>query len=128
GAGVARGYWNRPELTAQRFLPDPFGAPGDRMYRSGDLARIGPDSELEYLGRADDQVKVRGFRVEPGEIEMRLREHPGVRQAAVVAVPRAEGGNRLVAYIVSRDAPPNAEDLSAHVARTLPHYLVPSWY
>ena len=125
GAGVARGYWDRPELTAERFPPDPAGPPGARMYRSGDLARLGPDGELEYLGRADDQVKVRGFRVEPGEIEMRLREHPRVGQAAVVAVPGSHG-NRLVAYIVPRGTAPDVEELSAHVAQTLPRYLVPS--
>lgn len=84
GAGVATGYLHRPELTAERFLDDPYGPPGTRMYRSGDLARRRPDGTLDYLGRADAQIQLRGFRVEPGEIEAVLAAHPGVSRAAVV--------------------------------------------
>ncbi|MCV6145645.1 AMP-binding protein, partial [Pseudomonas aeruginosa] len=85
GEGVARGYLERPALTAERFVPDPFGAPGSRLYRSGDLTRGRADGVVDYLGRVDHQVKIRGFRIELGEIEARLREHPAVREAVVVA-------------------------------------------
>ncbi|MEO3827710.1 amino acid adenylation domain-containing protein [Actinomadura sp. B10D3] len=127
GPGVARGYLNRPDLTAERFVPDPFGPPGSRMYRSGDLARRTPDGGLEFLGRADDQVKVRGYRVEPGEIEAALTAHPAVRQAVVVV--RDE---RLVGYLVpaegAPDGPPDAPGLRALLARTLPDYMIPAVY
>ena len=86
GVSLARGYLGRPELTAERFVPDPFGrSPQARLYRTGDLARYLPDGEIDYLGRADHQLKIRGFRVEPGEVESALREHPAVREALVVA-------------------------------------------
>jgi amino acid adenylation domain-containing protein len=122
GDSVDRGYLGRPGLTAERFVPDPFsGAPGARLYRSGDLGRWRPDGELEFLGRADLQLKVRGFRVEPGEVEAALTAHPGVGQAAVVA-----RGGRLVAYLVGRDgSPPAAAELRAHLDRTLPEFMVP---
>ncbi|MFB4300944.1 amino acid adenylation domain-containing protein [Actinomadura sp. NTSP31] len=127
GPGVARGYLNRPGLTAERFVPDPFGPPGSRMYRSGDLARRAPDGGLEFLGRADDQVKVRGYRVEPGEIEAALTAHPAVRQAVVVV--RDE---RLVGYLVpAEDAEgglPDAAALRELLARTLPDYMIPAVY
>ncbi|WP_436498874.1 amino acid adenylation domain-containing protein [Actinokineospora sp. HUAS TT18] len=117
GAGVGRGYLNRPALTAQRFVANPFGAPGSRMYRTGDLVRWTADGRLLYLGRADDQVKVRGFRVELGEIESVLTEHPAIAQAAVIA-----RDDRLVAYV----APGVPTDLDAHLRRALPDYMVPT--
>ncbi|HLM68428.1 MAG TPA: amino acid adenylation domain-containing protein, partial [Longimicrobium sp.] len=99
GAGLARGYLDRPALTAERFLPDPFGPAGSRMYRVGDGVRWAGDGELEYLGRLDDQVKVRGFRVEPGEVEEALRAHPAVAEAVVVTRALPEGGASLAAYV-----------------------------
>ncbi|MFF4486752.1 amino acid adenylation domain-containing protein [Streptomyces sp. NPDC001544] len=120
---VARGYWNRPDLTAQRFVADPYGPAGSRMYRSGDLARRRPDGELEFLGRADDQVKIRGFRVEPGEVEAALLSHPGVTQAAVVAREGAAGGIRLIGYTTGRA---QAAELTDHLGHRLPAHMVPS--
>ena len=103
GLGLARGYLNHPELTAERFIPDPFSNEvGARLYKSGDLARYLPDGNIEFLGRVDDQVKVRGFRIEPGEIEAALEQHPGVMQVAVVAAQDQSGENRLLAYVVPR--------------------------
>ncbi|MFM0381669.1 AMP-binding protein, partial [Paraburkholderia strydomiana] len=137
GAGLARGYLGRAALSAQRFVPDPYGAPGARLYRSGDLARRLPDGDLEYLGRNDDQVKLRGFRIELGEIQAALRAHPEVRDVAVLASGHGNGnGNnandnrRLIAYVVPRGGP-NAGDAGrwqTWLAARLPAHMVPSSY
>ncbi|MFT7866116.1 MULTISPECIES: non-ribosomal peptide synthetase [Amycolatopsis] len=119
GAGLARGYHGRPGLTADRFVADPFGPPGERMYRTGDLVRWRPDGQLEYLGRTDDQVKLRGFRIEPGEIETALARHDDVTEALVVV--REE---RLVAYTTPANADPVR--LREFLARSLPEYMVPA--
>ncbi|PYC65542.1 hypothetical protein C7C45_28315 [Micromonospora arborensis] len=116
GAGLARGYLGRPALTAERFVACPFG--GGRMYRTGDLVTWRPDGVLEFLGRTDDQVKVRGYRIELGEVESTIAKHPSVREVAV-----AVHAQQLVAYVVP---PVDAADLRAHVARTLPDYMVPA--
>ncbi|XIG79721.1 non-ribosomal peptide synthetase [Streptomyces sp. SGAir0957] len=148
GPGVAAGYLNRPDLTAERFLDDPFGEPGTRMYRSGDLARRRADGTLEYLGRADAQVQLRGFRIEPGEIEAVLAQHPQVARAAVVVRRADNGARQLVAYTVPAGNPaphpgnaapqpvnaaphpgnpaPHPADLRAHVAAHLPEHMVPA--
>jgi amino acid adenylation domain-containing protein len=129
GAGVARGYLNRPELTATRFIDSPF-VPGDRLYASGDLARLLPDGSLDYLGRNDFQVKIRGFRIELGEIENALSALPGVRDAVVLAREDAglqAGERRLVAYVRGDGAaPPSAETLRAALAPLLPEYMLPA--
>ncbi|MET0399317.1 MAG: non-ribosomal peptide synthase/polyketide synthase [Longimicrobiaceae bacterium] len=127
GRGVARGYLDRPELTAERFVPDPFGAePGGRLYATGDLARFLADGRIEHLGRADDQVKVRGFRIEPGEVESALAGHPGVLRAVVAARDDRAGGKRLVAYVVpAAEAAPSPAELRAWLRRTLPEHMVP---
>ncbi|HEX8904802.1 MAG TPA: amino acid adenylation domain-containing protein, partial [Longimicrobiaceae bacterium] len=124
GRGLARGYLGRPALTAERFTPNPFAAtPGERLYRTGDRVRWRADGTLEYLGRLDHQVKVRGFRVEPGEVAAALRRHPAVREAVVVAREDAPGERRLVAYLVGQA---DADVLRAHLKETLPEYMVPS--
>ena len=133
GDGVTRGYLGRPELTAERFLPDPFAAqPGGRMYRTGDLARWRGPGRLECLGRVDQQVKILGHRIEPGEIEAVLAAHPDVSAAAVTAPTGPNGEPRLVAYFVPRGADPAAaprpEALRAWLRERLPAYLVPAIY
>jgi amino acid adenylation domain-containing protein len=126
GDGVARGYLGRPDLTAERFTPDPFAAaPGARLYRTGDLVRRRPTGELEFLGRTDHQVKVRGYRIELGDIEAALRRHPGVEVAVVMA--REEGGDRrLASYTSGHGEVPTAGELRQHLERLLPDYMVPS--
>ncbi|MFI5685500.1 amino acid adenylation domain-containing protein [Streptomyces sp. NPDC051636] len=132
GAGLARGYLHQPELTRERFVHNPFAAdPDARMYRTGDLVRRLPDGTLEFLGRADDQVKLRGFRIEPGEIEHRLTEHPAVRSSAVLVREDQPGSPRLVAYLVldpGTALDDHRADLIRHLEGTLPEYMVPSAY
>src|SRR5262249_9180834 len=134
GAGVARGYLNHPELTAERFVTDPFASePGARMYRTGDLARYLPDGDIEFLGRNDFQVKIRGFRIELGEIEAQLARHPAVRDAVVLARENGPGDKRLVAYYVVATTEAtatrvDAEALRAHLSAALPEHMVPAAY
>ncbi|WP_371524661.1 amino acid adenylation domain-containing protein [Streptomyces sp. NBC_01283] len=126
GAGLARGYFAKPGLTAQRFVACPYGAAGERMYRSGDLVRWRADGTIEYLGRTDDQVKIRGFRIEPGEIENALGAHQAVADAAVVVHDKASGGKDLVGYVVLADgAAAEPAQLRSFVAERLPQYMVP---
>ncbi|WP_238578810.1 amino acid adenylation domain-containing protein, partial [Inquilinus limosus] len=126
GFGLARGYIGRSDLTAERFVPDPYGEPGGRMYRTGDVVRWRPDGSVEYLGRADHQVKIRGYRIEPGEVEARLLSHPAVRGAVVSAVA-SPGGKRLVAHVAVPEAGEGLEaELKAHLSALVPEYMVPS--
>jgi acyl carrier protein len=136
GVGVTRGYWRRSELTAERFVPDPFAeTSGARMYRTGDLGRWRGDGNIEFVGRNDHQVKVRGYRIELGEIEASLAGHRAVREVAVVVREDVPGDRRLVAYYTVREEQQGeegleigAEQLRAHVGEKLPEYMVPAAY
>jgi arthrofactin-type cyclic lipopeptide synthetase C len=130
GIGVGRGYLNRPDLTAERFIADPYSQKATaRLYKTGDLGRWLPNGAIEYLGRNDFQVKVRGFRIELGEIEARLMEHPAIKEATVIAREDVSGEKRLVAYLVtaeSSEPPPTAATLRSHLAAALPEHMLPS--
>lgn len=129
GAGVARGYLNHPELTAERFVPDPGLEGGGLVYRSGDLVRLRPDGELEFIGRVDDQVQIRGRRIEPGEVAATLDRHPSVRTSAVVAIGDLPPQRRLMACVVAADgAARDDEVLRAHLRRSLPDHMIPSGF
>ncbi|HEY7124271.1 MAG TPA: amino acid adenylation domain-containing protein [Ktedonobacterales bacterium] len=129
GKGLARGYFQRSDLTAERFVPDPFSSiPGARLYRTGDLACYRPDGRLDYLGRIDHQVKIRGFRIEPGEVEAALMRHASVRQCLVLAREARPGEKRLVAYLVpaNQQERPTTTHLRRHVQQLLPEYMIPA--
>jgi non-ribosomal peptide synthase protein (TIGR01720 family) len=127
GAGLARGYINRPDGTAEKFVPNPFGNAGDRLYKTGDRARYLPDGKIEFLGRVDHQLKIRGFRIEPGEIERALLSRKEVVACVVIGREDQPGDKRLVAYVVRRDGEKaGANDLRAFLIRSLPEYMVPS--
>ena len=128
GAGLARGYWRRPELTAERFVPDAFsGEEGGRLYRSGDLGRYRADGTLEYLGRMDDQVKIRGYRIELGEIESVLSRHEQVREAAVTVREDSHGDKRLIGYVTTRgEVGVSAMELRGWLKQHLPEYMIPA--
>ncbi|HEU5383472.1 MAG TPA: amino acid adenylation domain-containing protein [Ktedonobacteraceae bacterium] len=129
GVGVSRGYWQRPDLTAERFIPNSFSQqPGERLYSTGDLARYRPDGRIEFLGRIDHQVKVRGFRIELEEIEHALLSHPALREAAAQVYEKTpgDGDYRLVAYVVGQNGELDMDDVRIHIQRTLPFYMHPS--
>jgi len=129
GAGLARGYLGRPELTRERFLQDPFLGGAHRVYRTGDLVRYRPDAQLEYLGRLDHQVKLRGFRIELGEIETGIARHPAIREVVVIVREDTPGDKRLVAYLVANDAPEDlVEQLRALLRARLPAYMMPAHF
>ena len=130
GAGLTRGYLNRPELTAERFIPHPFShEPGARLYKTGDLVRYRPDGNLEYLGRLDQQVKLRGIRIELGEIEAALAQHPAVRETVVIVREDIPGEPRLVAYVVPAQEPgPTCRELRRFLEKQLPAAMVPATF
>src|SRR5262249_5770316 len=126
GDGVARGYLGRPDLTAGRFVPDPFSSSGGRLYRTGDLARQRPNGAIDLLGRIDFHVTIRGHRIELGEIETALAAHASVRSAVVVARKEAPGDQKLVAYVTAREeGAPTLDDLRAHLRARLPDSMIP---
>lgn len=127
GPGLSRGYLGQPDLTAEKFIPNSFsGEPGDRLYKTGDLARYLPDGNIEFLGRVDDQVKIRGFRVEPREIEAALEKYPAIRQVVVVARNDIPDSSRLVVYFVAHEKQiPTAGELRSFLSARLPNYMVP---
>ncbi|MGG6312507.1 amino acid adenylation domain-containing protein, partial [Paenibacillus macerans] len=129
GDGAGRGYWNLPDMTSAKFTADPF-VPGDRMYRTGDIAKWLPDGNAEYVSRIDDQVKIRGYRIELGEIEAVLHKHPEVGKAVVLARPEAQGGAELCAYLVWKERERTAafSELRKHLALELPDYMLPAYY
>jgi acyl-coenzyme A synthetase/AMP-(fatty) acid ligase len=128
GLGVTKGYLNREELTAERFVTDPFRE-GSRMYRTGDLGRLRHDGSIECLGRTDNQVKIRGFRIELGEIEAVLMDHEGVRQAVVVVQEERQGDQRLVAFVIlDPQEEPTPTELRRHLRTRLPEHMVPPHY
>uniref|UniRef100_UPI0013D98B2B non-ribosomal peptide synthetase n=1 Tax=Pseudomonas viridiflava TaxID=33069 RepID=UPI0013D98B2B len=128
GVQLARGYFGRPDLTAERFIPDPNDNHGGRMYLTGDRGRYLPSGDIQYLGRIDHQIKIRGFRIEPGEIENALLQCPTVREAVVVPRDDAFGGQYLVAYIASSVSEPDAAQLRKQIGKILPDYMQPSFY
>src|SRR5258706_11012508 len=131
GAGLARGYLNRPDLTAEKFIPNPFTEEaGERLYKTGDLARYLPDGNIEFLGRMDHQVKIRGFRIECGEIESVLREHSSIQETIVLAKEDPEGNKSLVSYLVpkTQETKPNTTDLRNYLKDKLPDYMIPSYF
>jgi acyl carrier protein len=129
GAGLARGYWQRPDLTRQKFVPNPFSRdPQARLYRTGDRVRYRSDGNLEFLGRSDNQVKILGFRIELGEVEAALTQHPSVRAAVVVDREYERGERRLIAYVVFDGDSSSVEDLRRFLERKLPRYMLPLQY
>jgi acyl carrier protein len=126
GGGLAVGYLARPGATGAAFLPDPTGSPGSRMYRTGDLGRWNPQGKLEILGRIDDQLKVRGFRIDPGEVEATLRGHDAVLDCAVAMRPLPSGEPHLAAFYTTGGAPADPDELRRHLRRTLPDHMVPA--
>lgn len=129
GDGLARGYFNRPEMTAEKFVPDPFSnKPGARLYKTGDLARMLPDGNIQYMGRADHQVKIRGYRIELGDIDAALSQYPDIREAAVIVREDGVGEKRLVAYVVSKTNTNLGFELRGYLKEKLPEYMVPSTF
>ena len=128
GSGLARGYLNNADLTAAKFIPNPFSqTPGERLFRTGDLARYRPDGNLEFLGRIDDQVKIRGVRIEPGEVQAAIRQHPSVEAAVVLVREDPRGVKRLVAYVVvPSEKPTDTRELRQFLAQRLPDYMIPA--
>src|SRR5262249_34562637 len=125
GAGLARGYLYRPDLTSEKFIPHPFSHEGDRLYKTGDLARFLPDGHIEFLGRRDYPVKMRGFRIELGEIESVLAQHPMVRETTVIVREENSGDKRLIAYVVPQQEPPVERELRSFLKDRLPQFMIP---